>query len=42
MLGKITHKNEINNANFNLSINRLEKTTRDEMPHRLVKNSKTP
>ena len=38
LLGNIASKNETNNANSKLSINRLDITTRDEMLHLLVKN----
>ena len=36
-MGNITSKNETNNANSKLSINRLDITTKDELLHRLVK-----
>ena len=38
LLGNITSKNETNNANSKLSINRFDITNRDEMLYRLVKN----
>ena len=38
LLGNITNKNETNNTNSKLSINRLDITTRDETLHQLVKN----
>ena len=37
-MGNITNKNETNNVNSKLPINRLDITTRDEALHRLVKN----
>ena len=36
LLGNITNKNESNNKNSKLPINRLDMTTRDEMLHQLV------
>ena len=36
LLGNITNKNESNNKNSKLPINRLDKTTSDEMLHQLV------
>ena len=36
LLGNITNKNESNNKNSTLPINRLDMTTRDEMLHQLV------
>ena len=38
LLGNITNKNETNNANFQLSINHLDRTTRDETLYQLVKH----
>ena len=36
LLGNITNKNESNNKNSKLPINRLDMTTRDEMLHQFV------
>ena len=38
LLGNITNKNETNNVNSKLPINRLDITTRDEALHQLLKN----
>ena len=38
LLGNITSKNDINDANSNLSINRLDITSRYQMLHQFVKN----
>ena len=38
IIGNITNKNETNNANFQLSINRLDITKRDGMLQQLMKN----
>ena len=37
-MGNITNKNETNNVNSKLPINRLDITTRDEALHQLLKN----